>query len=143
MIHYTVIAKSIRYLAFDYSFTLVIDRYFVLPNNSFKSWSIFKNRDSFEICMSWGFQNCSWKFNLTKIWLWKSRDKTKSNIKHYFEIDLLSFTWIISVKSWSNLTFRDSFEILRTCRFQTWPCFWHLTKICRRNVAKQNIGYFC
>ena len=41
--------------------------YFVLFNNSFKFWSIIKTRDSFGICSSWGFQNCPWKLDLTKI----------------------------------------------------------------------------
>ena len=49
--------------------------YFVLLNYSFKSWSIIKTRDSFRICLSWGFQNTPWKLNLMKIWLSKSRSK--------------------------------------------------------------------
>ena len=34
---------------------------------SYKSWSIFKTKDSFVIYSSWAFQNCPWKLNLTKI----------------------------------------------------------------------------
>ena len=99
-------------------------RYFLLLNNSYKSWSIIKTSGSFGICTSWGFQNCPWKLDLTKIWLRISRTKTKSNLKHFFDIDLLFCTSIFSAKSWSNLTFRDSFGILRTCRFQNCPWFW-------------------
>ena len=47
--------------------------YFVLLNYSYKYWSNIKTRDSFRICSSWGFKNCHWKLNLTKIWLRKSR----------------------------------------------------------------------
>ena len=34
-----------------------------------KNWSIIKSKDSFGFCTSWGFQNCPWKLNLTKICL--------------------------------------------------------------------------
>ena len=54
----------------------------------------------------------------------------------------MSCTSIFSAKSWSNLTFRDSFGILRTCRFQNCPWFWKLTNICTSNKAKQNITNF-
>ena len=52
-------------------YTVVAERvwYFLLLNYSYKSWSIIKIRESSEICSSWGFQNCPWKLNLTKIWL--------------------------------------------------------------------------
>ena len=40
---------------------------FLLLNYSYKSWSIFKTKDSFVIYSSWAFQNCPWKLNLTKI----------------------------------------------------------------------------
>ena len=66
---YTVLVKRVQYFAFSYSLTPAMNWYFVLFNNSFKFWSIIKTRDSFGICSSWGFQNCPWKLNLTKICL--------------------------------------------------------------------------
>ena len=66
---YTVLVKRVWYFAFSYSLTPAMNWYFVLFNNSSKFWSIIKNRDSFGICSSWGFQNCPWKLNLTKICL--------------------------------------------------------------------------
>ena len=69
---YTVVAERVRYFAFSYSLTPAMDWYFVLFNNSFKFWSIIITRDSFGICSSWGFQNCPWKLNLTKICLSQS-----------------------------------------------------------------------
>ena len=71
----TVVAERVRYFAFSYSLTPAMNWYFVLLNYSFKSWSIIKTRDSFRICLSWGFQNTPWKLNLMKIWLSKSRSK--------------------------------------------------------------------
>ena len=92
--------------------------------------------------LSWGFQNIQnwpWLLNLTKICLRYPRSKTKSNLKHYFGINLLSFTLIFSAKSWSNLSSSDSFKILRSGRF--WNCLWllYFTNICRSRKAKQNI----
>ena len=36
---------------------------------SVNSLSKLKIKDSFEICLSWGFQNCPWYWILTKNWL--------------------------------------------------------------------------
>ena len=54
----------------------------------------------------------------------------------------LSLTSNISAKNWSNCTCRGCFENLKTSRLQICPWFWKLTKICRSNWAKQNIGLF-
>ena len=46
-------------------------------NNSVNSSSNSKIRDSFGICLSWGFRNCHWFLELMKDWLNYSRLKTK------------------------------------------------------------------
>ena len=51
-----ILLKRVRYFAFSESLTLVMNTYFVLINNSYKSLSIIKTRDSFGIYSSWGFQ---------------------------------------------------------------------------------------
>ena len=129
----TLVARSSLYFVINYSLILFMNRYFVLLNYSCKSWSIINTRDSFKICSSWGFQNWPWKLKLTKINLIYPRSKTMSNLKHFFGINLLSFTLIFSAKSWSNFTSSDSFWILRTSRFWNCPWFWYLTNICRSN----------
>ena len=48
----------------------------------------------------------------------------------------MSFTSIFSTLSWSKLKSRNSFEKLRTSRFQNCPWFWNLTKIWWRNWGK-------
>ena len=57
-------------------------------------------------------------------------------------IDLVSLTSNISTKTWSRWTCRGCFEIIRTSRFQNWPWFWKLSKICGSNRAKQNTTDF-
>ena len=42
---------------------------------------------------------------------------------------LLSLTSIFSASSWPNVKSKDSFEKLRTSRFQNWPSFLNLVKI--------------
>ena len=64
----------------------------------------------------------------------------KSNSKKIKEWYHVSLTSNISAKTWSNWTCRGCFENVRTSRFQICPWFWYLTKICRSNWAKQNIG---
>ena len=54
-------------------------------NYSYKSWSIIKTRDRFEICWSWHFQNTPYMCNLTKFWLRYLRLKTQDTI--------LLFSW--------------------------------------------------
>ena len=58
---------------------------------SCKSWSIIKTMDSFKICLFWGFKNWPWNLNFNKICLSYPRSKTKSNLKQYFVINLLSW----------------------------------------------------
>ena len=53
----------------------------------------------------------------------------KSNLKHYFELDLLSLTFNISAKTWWNLTFRGCFRILRNSTIQWWTYFSCLSNI--------------
>ena len=43
--------------------------------------------------------------------------QVESNSKHYLEMDQLSLKLIYSAKSWSNLTSRGCFGILRMSRF--------------------------
>ena len=60
-------------------------RYFVLLNYSYKSWSIFKTRNRFGICWSWGFQNTPYMCNMTKFWL------RYLGLKTYYTILLFSY----------------------------------------------------
>ena len=62
----------------------------------------------------------------------------KSKLLKTKEWNHMSFTSIISAKTWSNWTFWGCFEIFRTSRFQNLHCFWNLSKICESNRAKQN-----
>ena len=62
----------------------------------------------------------------------------KSIIIKIKEWDHVSLTSNISAKTWSNCTCRGCFEIVRTSRFQNWPWFWKLSKICGSNRGKQN-----
>ena len=75
-------------------FTVLVKRvwYFVLLNYSCKSWSIFKTRDRFGICWSWGFQNTPYMFNLTKFWLRYLRLKTHETIL-LFSCYLIFWRW--------------------------------------------------
>ena len=43
--------------------------------------------------------------------------------------ELTSLSSIFTASTWSIIKSRDSFEILRTCRFTNWPYFWNLVKI--------------
>ena len=86
---YTVVGKRVRY--------------FVLLHNSYKYWSIIKTRDSFEIYVFWGFQNCPWKLNLTNIWLKKKEVQDNRSISKkclrldfVFVLDFLSQIWVKS-----------------------------------------------
>ena len=63
----------------------------------------------------------------------------KKNFKKRKEWYLVSLTSNISAKISSNCIWRGCFEIVRTSRFQNWPLFWKLSKICGSNRAKQNI----
>ena len=65
----------------------------------------------------------------------------KLNLKKIKEWYLVSLTSNISAKTWPNCTCWGCFEIVRTSRFQNWPWFLKLSKICRSNSAKQNRRY--
>ena len=53
----------------------------------------------------------------------------------------MSLTSIFSASTWSNIKSKDSFEILRTSRFQNWPYFLNLVKIwgsyCQKTKKKK------
>ena len=49
-------------------------------NISFKCCSKYKSRDSFEICLSWGFQNTPNMLKLIEFWLRYLRSKTNDMI---------------------------------------------------------------
>ena len=49
----------------------------------------------------------------------------------------------ISASTWPKLKIKDSFEILRTSRFQNWPSFLNLVKIWGRYCQKTNWELFC
>ena len=55
------------------TFTL---QWWFLPSFCVKSWSNLKPNDSFEICLSWGFQNTPYMLNLMNFWLRYLRLKT-------------------------------------------------------------------
>ena len=84
-------------------------------------------------------------------WLLPSHSNTDSlkffgrcvlvTLTFYSKVRINPLSWIrfflnFSIKSWSNFKIRDSFEKLRTCRFQNCPWFWNLTKIWWRNWGK-------
>ena len=51
---------------------------------------------------------------------------------------LVSLSSIFTASTWSIIKSRDSFEILRTCRFKNWPYFLNLVKIWGSYSQKQN-----
>ena len=62
-------------------------------------------------------------FNYSEKWLqitWKCEN---------WKWPLVSLTSIFTASTWSIIKSRDSFEILRTCRFKNWPYFLNLVKI--------------
>ena len=62
-------------------------------------------------------------FNYSEKWLqitWKCEN---------WKWPLVSLTSIFTASTWSIIKSRDSFEILRTCRFKNWPNFLNLVKI--------------
>ena len=104
---------------------------------SMNSWSNQTSNDSFDICLSWGFRNTPYMFDLMKFWLSYLRLKTIdsisktdcSSITCSLEIEpCLLFTLNISAKTSSNQTPPSCFGILITNRFQ--KCHWesNLTK---------------
>ena len=71
-------------------------------------------------------------------------------IRIRFKITIRSNTGLshnISASTWPNIKIKDSFEILRTSRFQNWPYFLNLVKIWWRYWPKTNwvlfIGTLC
>ena len=53
------------------------------------------------------------------------------------EWPLVSFAFIFSASNWSKFKSKVSFGILRTSRFQNWPCFLNLVTIWQRYCQKQ------
>ena len=110
----------------------------VLTIFSIKSSSNLKPRDSFGICLSWGFQNYPRLLNLMKIWLSYWRLNTPDIISkfNFFsfrskdENDVLSLTFNISTKSSSNSTIWGCFFwICSSWGFQNTPRLLNLMKI--------------
>ena len=70
--------------------------------------SFFRTCSLLELTWTWsGPQACQLAY-LCENWKWP----------------LVSLTSIISASTWSNVKSKDSFEILRTSRFQNWPYYW-------------------
>ena len=74
-------------------------------------------------------------FNYSEKWLqitWKCEN---------WKWPLVSLTSIFTASTWSIIKSRDSFEILRTCRFKNWPYFLNLVKIwgsyCQKTKKKK------
>ena len=84
-IHWCVELYQLSNYKYDYTVVEKSLWYFVLLYYSYKSWSIFKTRDRFEICWSWRFQNTPYMCKLTKFWLRYLRLKTHDTI--------LLFSW--------------------------------------------------
>ena len=68
----------------------------VFSMNSLSNWT---PDDSFGICLSWGFRNTPYMFNLMKFWLRYLRLKTKLNFQSVLKWYPLSLTSIISAKT--------------------------------------------
>ena len=68
----------------------------------------------------------------------------KSIIMKIKEWHHVSLTSNISAKTWSNCTSRGCFENVRTSRFQIFPWFWKLTKICgSKYKIQQSFLHYC
>ena len=97
---------------------------------SMNSWSNQTSNDSFDICLSWGFRNTPYMFDLMKFWLSYLRLKTIDSISKtdcsstfywFYRNEALSSTLNISVNSSSNSKIRVSFGICLSWGFWNWP----------------------
>ena len=64
----------------------------------------------------------------------------------YSKVKINPLSWIqvflnFSIKSWSNIKIRDSFEIYMFSAFQNCPWFWNLTKIWLRYWGKPGLNW--
>ena len=84
-----------RYVNGMYNVNIIsasIIQYFVAETFAY---FVIKTRVSFRICLFWGFQNCPWKLNLSKIWLtlhrvfWSFRHKLYNSNKKDFLVHFL------------------------------------------------------
>ena len=90
---------------------------------------LFKTVPDFEIWPTISWENWDWRYQVSMVW-------QKIIILLDKKAPLVSLISIFFAYSWSNFKIRDSFEKLRTCRFQNCPWFWNLTKIWWRNWGK-------
>ena len=139
-------------LFFKQYFTVLIIRNAtsILTIFSIKSSSNLKPRDSFGICLSWGFRNYPRLLNLMKIWLSYWRLNTTNIISKFIffsfqskdENDVLSWIFNISTKSSSNSTIWGCFFwICSSWGFQNTPRLLNLMKIWQK-YWRSNISIF-
>ena len=73
--------RYLRLKSVDIFQKLILSSSFSLSIISVNSSANSKIRDRFEICLSWGFQNCHWLLKLMKTWLRYLRLKARLNFQ--------------------------------------------------------------
>ena len=87
---------------------------------------VLRVQKSNQNCWNWIISNSFISYKKVKNWKWP----------------LVCSNPNISASTWPKLRIKDSFEILRTSRFQNWPYFLNLVKIwwryCQKHQKKRN-----